>query len=169
MNDFGIREFGTSRENEERRDGGAAVVFDPGTNLFAVARERDTLRLRLFSGGVEQNEDMQEGILREVEEEGGLYDFDRVIYLDEVLAHYHNSLKNVNRVAYATCFLVILRSTATKPQRLEEHEPFDLVWVSEKQLRANWDEWNTEHGLDHWVYFLDRACGQLQEMGFTEL
>lgn len=164
-----LREFGTAREDEERRDGGAAVVFDPATNLFAVAKERDIGRLRLFSGGVEPHEDTQEGILREIEEEGGLYDFDRVIYLDEVIAHYHNRLKNVNRVAYATCFLVIVRSTTTKPQQLEEHESFDLIWVRAEELRNNWAMWNSEHGLDHWIYFLDIACEQLRTMGFKDI
>lgn len=169
MNDLAIPEFGITRENEERRDGGCAVVFDPVTNLFAVTRDRTDGRLRLLSGGVDEGEDIREGILREVEEEGGLYDFDRVEYVGEALAHYYNRLKNVNRVAHATCYLAIARSTDTRQQRLEEHEQFDLTWVSTDVLIKSWHEWNTEHGLDHWLYFFDRAQGMLREMGFTEI
>jgi 8-oxo-dGTP pyrophosphatase MutT (NUDIX family) len=64
-----IPEFGIKREHEERRDGGCAIVFDPLTKLFAVGRQENEY-LRLFSGGVDAGEDIQEGILREVTEEG---------------------------------------------------------------------------------------------------
>src|SRR5277367_3969699 len=114
-----LREFGTPRENEERRDGGCAVVFDPATGLFAVGKERESGRLRLFSGGVEDGEEMQDGILREVREESGLYDFGHIEFIGEALAHYHNRLKSVNRVAHARCFLVLLKSTATRATQLE--------------------------------------------------
>ena len=33
-----ILEFGIKRENEERRDGGCAVVFDPVSQKYAVYR-----------------------------------------------------------------------------------------------------------------------------------
>ena len=32
----GILEFGIKRENEERRDGGCSVVFNPETQKYAV-------------------------------------------------------------------------------------------------------------------------------------
>lgn len=36
-----ILEFGIKRENEERRDGGCAVVFDPVSQKYAVNRISD--------------------------------------------------------------------------------------------------------------------------------
>ena len=58
-----IPEFGTCRENEERRDGGCAVIYDPTTGLFGIGkRELDGLYI-LFAGGVEADEDMTQGIL----------------------------------------------------------------------------------------------------------
>src|ERR1700722_4176569 len=99
-----IPEFGTKRENEERRDGGCAVVFDPKTQKYAVNKHDANGLLGLFSGGVEAGEEIQAGILREVAEESGLDDFLYVEPIAEALTHYHNILKNVNRVAKATCF-----------------------------------------------------------------
>jgi ADP-ribose pyrophosphatase YjhB (NUDIX family) len=160
-----LHEFGTPRENEERRDGGCAVVFDPQTGLFAVGRERESGRLRLFSGGVEEGEGMQEGVLREVREESGLYDFGQVEFVGEALAHYHNRLKNVNRVAHARCFLVLLKSVKAQPTQLEAHETFDLAWARSQEIFDNWKEWNHDHGLDHWVYFFETALSRLMALG----
>ena len=36
-----ILEFGIKRENEERRDGGGAVIFDPETQKYGVYRRLD--------------------------------------------------------------------------------------------------------------------------------
>lgn len=45
-----IPEFGIKRENEERRDGGCAFVFDPATQKYAVGEHHDGGLLRLFFG-----------------------------------------------------------------------------------------------------------------------
>lgn len=162
----GIPEFGTPRENEERRDGGAAVAFDPETGLFAVGKERVSGLLRLFGGGVEDGEDMQEGVLRELREESGLHDFAQVEFVGEALAHYHNGLKKVNRVAHARCYLVILKSTSVRPVQLEEHETFDLVWVTAQDILNDWHARNDDNGLDHWLYFLTNARAKILELGY---
>lgn len=150
-----VPEFGTPREDEERRDGGCAVVYDPATGLYAVGRREQDGLLLLFSGGVEEGEDITEGILREVREESGLYDFAHVERVAQALTHYHNRAKHVNRVAHATCLLVVLGSAATKPTKLEAHEQFALYWATPEEIRANWAAENADHGLDHWLYFLD--------------
>ncbi len=160
-----LREFGTPRANEERRDGGCAVVFDPATSLFAVGKERVSGLLRLFSGGVDEGEEMEAGTLREVREESGLYDFARVEFVGEALAHYHNSLKKVNRVAHARCFLVFLKSTAQQPTKLEAHETFDLAWASAQEIFDNWAALNEDHSLDHWIYFMDLALDRIRALG----
>ncbi len=64
-----MKEFGIKRENEERRDGGCGVVFDPETQRYAVGKNIDDGILRLFGGGVDKNEDIKDGVLREVIEE----------------------------------------------------------------------------------------------------
>lgn len=128
-----IREFGIKKDNEERRDGGAAVVFDSQTQKYAVGwqtagdnyQSEDGL-FRLFSGGVDEGEDMKSGTLREVTEESGLYEFLYVEEIAQAFTHYYNSLRKVNRVALATCFLVVVKSTKTIETKLEAHEKFKL-------------------------------------------
>jgi hypothetical protein len=40
-----IPEFGIKRDNEERRDGGCGIVFDPATKLYAVGRQHEKFSL----------------------------------------------------------------------------------------------------------------------------
>lgn len=163
-----IPEFGIKRDNEERRDGGCGVVFDPETGLFAVGRVESTGLLILFSGGVEDGEDMQEGILREVREESGLHDFKHVEKVGEALTHYYNSSKKVNRVAHARCFLVVLNSRAHVPTKLEAHEDFTLHWKEADDVLAHWRERNRDEDYSHWIYFLDTAIQRLRDLGHIQ-
>lgn len=163
-----VREFGIKRENEERRDGGCAVVFDPATQKCAVGEKTNGGFLMLFGGGVGEHEDIQQGTLREVTEESGLYDFLYVEKIDEALAHYHNSLRNVNRVTLVTCFLVILKSANVKEVQQEEHETFRLSWASSEDIVSNWEKGNKNRDVDHWLYFLDRALKRIAALGYTK-
>ncbi|MBP6882731.1 MAG: NUDIX hydrolase [Candidatus Levybacteria bacterium] len=161
-----LKEFGTPRDNEERRDGGCAVAFDPISQKYAVGKDEVGGLLRLYSGGVDQDEDMEAGTLRELTEESGLHEFLHVEKIDEVLTHYRNQLKNVNRVAKATCFLVILRSADLVPVKHEEHEKFNLIWVSSQEILDNWNARNQKRDYDHWIYFLKKSVARAKELGF---
>lgn len=158
-------EFGIKRENEERRDGGCGIIFNPKTGLFAVGEHTDGGFLRLFSGGVEDGEDIEKGVLREVLEESGLYDYESVQQIAQATSHYYNSLKKVNRVAFATCFLIIVKSDDIKPVELEDHEKFFLAWKSSDEILLNWKKHNENKDLDHWFYFFDKALKILNESG----
>lgn len=160
-----VPEFGIKRENEERRDGGCAIVYDPTANMFAVGEHDDGGFLRLFSGGVDKGESMQEGVLREVKEESGLHDFLHVEKIAEALTHYHNSLKKVNRVAHATCFLVVLKTRDLVHVKLEAHEKFKLVWKTKDEILSNWEKHNQDKDLNHWFYFFRKALNILKESG----
>jgi 8-oxo-dGTP pyrophosphatase MutT (NUDIX family) len=161
-----IPEFGIKRENEERRDGGCAIVFNPTTQTYAVGKQIDDGLFRLFSGGVGADENMQEGVLREVVEEGGLDDFLYVEKIAEAFTHYRNSLRNVNRIAHATCFLVVLKSDHQVPVQLEEHEKFTLTWVTDKELLSQWESRNENKDYDHWIYFFKKAHARAVELGY---
>ncbi|MEK7113916.1 MAG: NUDIX domain-containing protein [Patescibacteria group bacterium] len=163
-----IPEFGIKRENEERRDGGCAVIFDPESGLYAVGRHHDNGRLRLFSGGVEEEENVHEGIKREVLEESGLYDFQHGEEIGQALAHFYNSLKNVNRVALATCLLLVLRSKDLKDTKLEAHEKFSLYWATGEEILKNWQEHNQNKDVDHWIYFFEKAVARLKDLGYIK-
>ena len=161
-----IPEFGIPRENEERRDGGCGIVYDPVTKMFAVGKQHKNGSFRLFSGGVDPSEDVKDGILREVTEESGLYDFKYVEKIGEALTHYHNTLRNVDRMAHATCLLVILETSDIKPVSLEEHEKFDLVWATGEDILADFEARNENKDNDHWIYFFNKATARITELGY---
>ncbi|MBI4262358.1 NUDIX domain-containing protein [Candidatus Uhrbacteria bacterium] len=158
-------EFGIKRENEERRDGGCGVVFDPATQRYAVGRRADGRQL-FFGGGVSDAEDIEAGVCREVTEESGLHDFLYVEKIAEALAHYYNSAKHVNRVAHATCFLIILKSADVHPVAHESHEKFSLVWTTAAEMMKNLEERNQDKGHDHWIYFLKKSVARARELGY---
>lgn len=161
-----IPEFGIKRQNEERRDGGCGVIFDPKTQKYAVGEKIEGGLLILFGGGVDSKEDILEGVKRELKEESGLYDFSHMENIGETLCHYFNNSKNVNRVAHATCFIFILQSRNLVPTKLEEHEKFILVWKTPKEIFENWDARNKDKDYDHWIYFLEKAVARAKELGY---
>lgn len=161
-----IPEFGIKRENEERRDGGCGVVFDPKSQRYAIGERTDTGLYILFSGGVEENEDIQEGILREITEESGLHNFLYIEKIAEAITHYYNIGKKVNRMGHATCFLVILKSVNLVPTKLEAHEKFVLKWKTPEEIFANWTSHNENHDHDHWFYFMKKAVARAKELGY---
>ena len=162
-----ILEFGIKRENEERRDDGCAVVFDPETQKYAVGKDANGW-LRFFSGGVNPGEDIKDGALRELREESGLFDFLYVEKIAEALCHFHNTLKNVDRVAYATCFLVILKSAKLIPTQLEAHEKFVLAWANPGEIIKNWEDRNQNKDYDHWIYFFKKSVNRAIELGYDK-
>ena len=161
-----IPEFGIKRKNEERRDGGCAVIFDPVTQKYAVGKQIDDGLFRLFSGGVNDGENIKDGVLREVREESGLYNFLYIEKIAEVMTHYHNSLRNVNRIGHAVCFLVILKNKNLKPTQLEEHEKFELAWVTAEEILKNWKTRNKNKDFDHWIYFLEKSVNRAIELRY---
>ncbi len=163
-----ILEFCIRRENEERRDGGCGIVFDPATQKYAVGEEHESKLFRLFSGGVDASEDIEEGVMREVVEESGLHDFLYIEKIAEAFTHYRNNLRNVNRVAKATCFLVILKSDDLISVKLEEHEKFSLVWATSAEILSNWESRNEKKDYDHWIYFLKKALSRAVELGYDK-
>ena len=162
-----IPEFGIKRENEERRDGGCGIVFDPETQLYAVGKQESDGFLRLFSGGVDENEDTQKGVLREVTEESGLHDFLYIENMGDAFAHYYNSLRKVNRIGKVTCFLIILKSKDLISTKLEEHEKFSLVWKTADEIFNNWAEREENNRPKHWIYFFQKSVTRIRELGFN--
>ena len=161
-----IPEFGLKRENEVQVKGGCGIIYDPETNKFAAGQQENGV-YRLFSGGLKDTEETKTGILREIEEESGLYDFSHVEQIAEAITHFYNSLKDSNRAGYAACLLCILNSKNTKPTQLEEHEKFYLIWITAKELRKNWEDHNTNKDYEHWLYFLNKALIRSRYLVFS--
>jgi 8-oxo-dGTP pyrophosphatase MutT (NUDIX family) len=161
-----IPEFGIKKENEERRDGGCAVVFDPASQRYAVGSPDNQGAYSLFSGGVDETEEIEQGVLREVNEESGLHNFARVERIAEAFTHYYNNRKKVNRVAKATCFLVILEDADVIPTKLEAHENFTLVWKTAHEILENWESKDQNQDYSHWIYFFKKAITRARELNY---
>jgi len=158
-------ETGIQRPNEERRDGGCAVIFDPKTQKYAFGRLPDG-KYDLYGGGVDAKEDLTQGILREIEEESGLHDFNHIETLDDAFVHYYNFKKKVARVARATCLFVTLASNAKKELHQESHENYTLTWSNPDEVIAWWETNNKNHDYDHWIIFLKKGVARAVELGF---
>lgn len=83
-------------------------------------------------------------MLREVTEESGLYDFSHVEWIETSYAHYFNHAKQVNRVARAECFLLILASTDVQDVHLEAHEQFHLARKTPEEIKQVWMSRNAD-------------------------
>ena len=161
-------ETGIKRSNEERRDGAAAVIFDPKTQKYAVGQQQSGF-IRLYSGGINDGEEEKTGIVREIKEESGLHDFSYVEKITTSFSHYYNSLRKVNRVASAACYLVVLDSPKTKPTQFEEHEKFTLIWIKPEEILKNWENYNQDKDIDHWIWFLKQSVGRAIELGYDKI
>jgi len=161
-----ILEFGIKRENEERRDGGGAVIFDPLTKKYGVYKNIDNGYLGLFGGGVNTDENIKDGVIREIVEESGLHDFLYIEELGTALAHYYHSRKKLNRVTRATFFLMIVKSKNLVETKHEDHENFILDWVDYDELILDLSYRNEEKNHDHWIYFLEQSKEKIKDLKY---
>ena len=159
------RETGLKRENEEFRDGGAGVVFDPLSQKYAVALWQSG-GISLFAGGPDEGENVKDAIIREVKEESGLYDFAYTEWIETSYAHYYHRAKLLNRVARAECMLIVLNSTDTLPVQHESHETFELAWKSAEEIKAKWLNDNDGGRYDHYLRFLNESVSRAIELAY---
>lgn len=161
-------EFGIKRENEERRDGGCCVVFDPESKKYAVYTHPKGKVFCLFGGGYDEGEDEKTGCLRELLEESGFKNYKHVEKIDTVITHYFNELKGINRFAHASCFLVVLDDLEQEIRKLEEHEDFELVWSTSDEILESWNSNNEDRSYDHWIYFFKKSLEKIKELDFNQ-
>ncbi|MCX6757853.1 MAG: NUDIX hydrolase [Candidatus Nomurabacteria bacterium] len=161
-----ILEFGIKRENEERRDGGCAIVFYPKIQKFAVYRNLKNGVIGLFGGGFNEGEDEREGVLRELVEESGLTNFLYIEKIEKVATHYYNSNKEVNRIAFCSCYLIVLESDKLQQTKLESHENFEFHWMDAPEILSAWESRNKNHDYDHWVYLFNKGIKMLKDLKY---
>lgn len=159
-------ETGIKRDNEKFADGGSSVVFDPKTQKYAFAK-LDNGRTSLFAGGLQENEALHDGILRELREESGLTHIKQYEEVAVAYGHYYNSLKDMNRRAKATALLVVLDDAETVSTQLEEHEKFHLEWHDAADVLNQWEQ-DESKSYDHYIFFLKQAVGRAIELGYDK-
>jgi leucyl-tRNA synthetase/ASC-1-like (ASCH) protein/ADP-ribose pyrophosphatase YjhB (NUDIX family) len=159
-----VPDFGTPKENETYVNGSCAVVYSPEKNKFAILKWNYGL-FGLIAGGQKDGEVLEEVIRRELIEEGGFSNIQKLERLWQASAHYYNEAKNTYRHADTVAFLAIV-DESTQLQKLEEHEKFELMWVTPEEIMQNWNHLNESIGLNHWITFLDKALHKLKESGY---
>ena len=123
--------------------------------------------IMLFAGGVGADEDIKDGVLREITEESGLHNFKYVEKVRTCFTHYYNRRKKIYRSALATCFLVVLKDDIRQERKLEPHEKeMELAWMAPREILENWNSKNENHDVDHWIIFLQRAVARAIELGY---
>ncbi len=128
--------FGKPLENAVFRNGSLAVVFNPKTQKYAYYKNLADSKIGLAGGGADEGEDLAEVAARETAEELGLSDIKSIHSLGEKMhVHYFHSGKNLNRVATAHPFLIILNSEEGSSSR-EAHENFETSWGDAKEIIA---------------------------------
>ena len=138
----------------------------PKTQKYAVYKNISDNQLGLFGGGINKGEDIKDGVLREVVEESGLYDFLRIEKIGKVIAHYYNKSKDINRITNTTFFLVVLKSKNVINTKLEDHEKFVLDWVEVKEIISELRLRNQQKDYDHWIYFIKEAVKKLKKLDY---
>jgi len=54
------------------------------------------------------------------------------------------------------------------PVELEEHEKFELAWVSGQELLADFEKHNQNRDNDHWIYFWGICIKRAIELGYDK-
>jgi len=159
-------ELGVVRDNEVYAEGGSSVVFDPHTQKYGFLRLDDgSNRTILCAGGVKPDEDLHEGILRELREESGLANIKAYEEVISVYGHYYHALKDINRRAKATGLLVVLENAETEATQLEAHENFHLEWLDAAEVLADWQK-DDSRDFEHYIMILKQAVGRAIELGY---
>lgn len=160
-----VQSYGEKKPNETYVKGVCALIYDPETNAFAMLKWNHGL-FGLVAGGLNTDEKIEDAIKREMIEESGLYDIKSIENLCYANAHFFNTAKQTNRDADTDCFLVVLSSRKTKPLQTEDHEQFELCWVTPEEILENWNKKNMTGGLDHWIDFLHKSLYRLKKLGY---
>ncbi len=117
-----------------RRNNIAAIIKYHNRYLFLVWNEVD-YGCSLVTGGIEDHEDLEAALVREVKEETGYYDIKRVVPIDCVnLSRFFVEHKDQNREAKYFPFLVELNSLNRHEMEAAEQKEHTCIWVEESDL-----------------------------------
>jgi 8-oxo-dGTP pyrophosphatase MutT (NUDIX family) len=87
-------------------------------------------------GGIEENEDLEEGLIREIKEEIGLKESD--ISVGKLIGKFYvdiNGRKNFKRFKKGKVYFVFSVEAKSKDIKLFEEEVLDYKWIPKEKLR----------------------------------
>ncbi len=157
-------EFGEVRDSEQEVDGITAIIYDENDNEFAVLDwDGDKDYITLVAGGREADESYEQTLTRELAEEAGINGGFKAVQLGlPVYAHYHHDIKNINRKAKTQGFLVYAAKDTIVDSHREEHEKFQLKWLSAAEFeKLNFAGENK--ATEHWDMLRSRAIAYISK------
>jgi leucyl-tRNA synthetase len=148
--------FGEPVPNATYVEGSFVIGYDRNTSKFMGLKNGD--KPWLVGGGREENETFEEAALREIGEEAGYHQVDKLIALgDPFFTNYFNPIKQIGRKGFGYCYLAIMDSAQPQKTNMEEHESFSVKWQDYGELYKSIEELNKTDSSEHWLDGLRRA------------
>jgi leucyl-tRNA synthetase len=148
--------FGGKLEDTRYVEGSVVVGYDKNTKKYLGLMNGD--EGWLVGGGRDGVEDFASTAKRELEEESGYKEIDRLIALgDPVVSYYYNPLKKRNTKSLGNNFLAFIDSSGAGETHHEAHESFKVWWADFDELFAAIEKTNKNRGADHWLDALLKA------------
>lgn len=139
------------------RDPVAVIIKHPTEDKYLIAQWHQSNWNGFLTGGIEEGEDFETAVRREIEEETGYTDMAKIVRTDYV-SHglFFHPIKNVNRLAHYHLVVAVLGSLAQIEVSEEEKKIATFVWFDEAEVL----ELLTRNDMKIlWRYFLEKKGG----------
>jgi leucyl-tRNA synthetase len=159
---FGKKTFGAT---ESKKSYG--ILFDQQSQKYGVIQWNDWNKvISLVGGTADAGETELETLVREVREESGYFDFEKIIKLETKLnVNYYSNLKNVNTNSVFSGYAVVINPDNITKKQLESYESEqEIIWLESKDVLKRFEKSGTD--FDD-IY--NQGSAKLFQMGVTEL
>ncbi|GEM_PF-447533 len=117
-------EFGKKQENEEFRETITAVLwYEKEKKFIGLKSDKFNWRYEPVIGGVEENENFEDAVRREIEEKTGFFDLEIIAKFPvPIFSHFFAEHKNVARFRKTHLFIVKINSLESKGVNFDKYE-----------------------------------------------
>ena len=158
------QDFGEPLEDTVDARGSVVIVYDSKTQKFLGVKTGTNDGLWLNGGGSEGDETFEQTAIRELREETGFHEYEKVFPLgDPVYSYYFNDVKKVNKRSFGQGFLFYVDAENRGEAAPEEHENFTFDWFTYDELVAGVER--VKGGVEHWLEMLRRAKAIVDSSG----
>lgn len=162
--DIPIREviapdFGRPLSDPVDVQGPVIVGYDPKTKQYMSLINNNNGLTWFAAGGLNEGETFEQAALRELAEEAGFHEVEKLIRLGgPTYSYYYNSNKKSNRRSFSYMFIAIIDATEKTVQAQESHEDYSVIWTDFDTLLKNLQrEQDATGDVGHWIDGLTRA------------
>ena len=117
-----------------RRNAILAVIKHWQEDKYLIVNYKKNNQKAFLTGGIEDNEDDEEGLIREIKEKSGFIDIKKIIYLCQINSKFYNEIKDINRDLICQCYFVELNSNENIGINDDEKRIQECEWIEENQV-----------------------------------